>query len=158
MPFMEISVNVGLLRSGISFMDSSVFRTYGCVPCDKYADVGRLSFFLLIMLHYIPSCMKQRRGIQVSLDVMLCWVSVSQCSEVSWCFHFQVSSSMEASFPLLWKFKILILFEDQGIVNIWNIENHSPNDTASHPRRPKSLATVLWEPQMSHWSSEFHVH
>jgi hypothetical protein len=39
-----------------------------------------------------------------------------------------------------------LTFEDEDIMFIRNFENHSPNDTASHPRRPESevcLATIL---------------
>lgn len=33
---------------------------------------------------------------------------------------------------------------------IWNVSNFLHSDTASHPRRPASLAIPLWEPQISH--------
>jgi len=36
----------------------------------------------------------------------------------------------------------------EGTTVLQNIRNHSPNNTASHPRRHESSATLLWELQM----------
>jgi len=31
---------------------------------------------------------------------------------------------------------------------VWNVRNHSPNNTASYPRRRESTENVLWDPQI----------
>lgn len=41
--------------------------------------------------------------------------------------------------------------EGEGPLFLWNVTNHSPNNTAQCLRRLQSAATPLWEPQIPCW-------
>jgi len=56
--------------------------------------------------------------------------------------------------PINIRFKKIFLdcltIEEECATLLREVVNSKPNNTPSHPRRPESSATSLWEPQISH--------
>lgn len=68
------------------------------------------------------------------------WVVPDILNEWSACI-FRVKQAKSKLLFRLW----LCSPEDKGTTILHNVWNHSPSDTASYPRRPESLANLLWE-------------
>lgn len=79
-------------------------------------------------------------------DVTLhCWVSVS------WCLQAVCHLNIQGVRPLDQT------FEDERDTFYWDIGNHLPSNTVSHPTKPESSITLLWKLQNSQVSISFIV-